>query len=453
MKRKIFVLLLAILLPVCPKSLAQQVLEDYIKMGLESNLALQQKQSEYQKSIEALKEARSLFYPDISFNARYTVSKGGRTIVLPVGDMLNPVYSTLNMLTSSSMFPSIDNQTIRFLRPKEHETKIRLIQPVFNPDIYFNSKIHKEMTGYQEADMDQYRRELIAEIKKAYYNVSMSEGVLNMLRESRKLLEENVRVNRKLVENDKATRDVIYRSEAELGKFDQRLQEAEKDRLISGAYFNFLLNRQLGDSIIIQLPLSLPGIAELALAGEAPVPGQREEIRKLEELNQVADLNLKRNNAGKLPDIFLAVDYGFQGEKYEFNRDQEYAQASAVLTWSLFKGFQNREKIKQAMLDKKIVESRLEEAKKQIQLQVTNTLSQLKTSEAGISAAESVIINAKEAYCLIEKRYNNGQASLLEYIDARTTLTQASESLIIARYNYLICFAEFEKVAMYKNNE
>ena len=294
---------------------------------------------------------------------------------------------------------------------------------------------------------------MIAEIKKAYYNVSMSEGVLKMLRESRKLLEENVRVNRKLVENDKATRDVIYRSEAELGKFDQRLQEAEKDRLISGAYFNFLLNRQLGDSIIIQLPLSLQGIAELALAGEAPVPGQREEIRKLEELNQVADLNLKRNNAGKLPDIFLAVDYGFQGEKYEFNRDQEYAQASAVLTWSLFKGFQNREKIKQAMLDKKIVESRLEEAKKQIQLQVTNTLSELKTSEAGISAAESVLINAKEAYRLIEKRYNNGQASLLEYIDARTTLTQASESLIIARYNYLICFAEFEKVAMYKNNE
>ena len=68
----------------------QEVLDDYIRYGLDNNLTLQQKQSGYEKSIEALREARSLFYPGLSFNARYTLSDGGRIIDFPVGDFLNP---------------------------------------------------------------------------------------------------------------------------------------------------------------------------------------------------------------------------------------------------------------------------------------------------------------------------------------------------------------------------
>ena len=77
-----------------------------------------------------------------------------------------------------------------------------------------------------------------------------------MLKETRLVLLENVRVNQKLVENDKVTRDILLRSQAELGKFDQQLQEAEKERIVASAYFNFLLNRPLDDSVIIKLPLS-----------------------------------------------------------------------------------------------------------------------------------------------------------------------------------------------------
>ena len=100
---------------IIPASLnGQQILNDYVKYGIDNNLMLKQKQAGYKKSIEALREARALFYPNISFNARYTVSEGGRVIEFPVGDLLNPVYSTLNTLTASSMFPMVENQQIQF---------------------------------------------------------------------------------------------------------------------------------------------------------------------------------------------------------------------------------------------------------------------------------------------------------------------------------------------------
>jgi outer membrane protein TolC len=449
MKIKLFIFIFLI-----PAFLSgQEVLKEYIRYGIENNLALKQKQSGYEKSLEALKEARGLFYPNISLNARYTVSEGGRVIDFPVGDLLNPVYSTLNSLTSSAMFPMIENQQIRFLRPTEQETKIRLAQPVFNPDIYYNSKIKKELSVFEETDVNQYKRELIAEIKKAYYNAAMADGILSMLTETRKLLLENVRVNKKLVENDKLTIDYLYRSEAELSKFDQELQNAEKNKKIASSYFNFLLNKPLSDSIILQQPLSFPVLDGLTGDFSLSAIKNREELKKLGNYSNINDMQIKMNQSGKLPDLFVAVDYGFQGEKYKFNKNQDYVQASAVLTWNLFSGFQNKARIKQAMMDKAIIGSQLEEARKQIELQVINTMNELLTSEKGITAAETRLKNASEGFRLVKRKYEEGQASLIEFLDARTTMTQAEENLIISKFSYLSCFAEFEKVTVINKSE
>jgi outer membrane protein len=444
MKIRIFIIL--IMIPVFLHG--QEVLEEYVKYGIENNLSLKQKQIVYHKSIEALKEARGLFYPNISFNARYSVAEGGRVIDFPVGDLLNSVYTTLNSLTASSMFPLVENQQIRFLRPAEQETKLRLIQPVFNTDIYYNSKIKKELTVFEEEDVNLYRRELVAEIKKAYYNVGMADGVLTMLVETRKLLAENVRVNKKLMVNGRVTLDYLYRSVTELSKFDQELQNAGKNKKIACAYFNFLLNRPLNDSIIICFPVIWPVLSDFTADYSQSAIENSEELKKLSNYSNISEFQFRMNQSGKLPDMFIAVDYGLQGTEYRFNKNQDYLLASAILTWNLFSGFQNQARIRQSLLEKEKIDRQLEEAKKQIELKVINTMNELLTAEKGIIAAESQLKNAKEGFRLVNRRYGEGQANLLEFIDARTTMTQAEENLIISKFNYLSSFVEFEKVTV-----
>jgi len=432
---------------------SQPVLESYISYGLGNNLALKQKQSDYEKSIEALREARGLFYPGISLNARYTVSEGGRVIDFPVGDLLNPVYATLNALTSSNLFPVIENQSVSFLRPNEHETKMRLVQPIFNTDIYYNSKIKKELTYIGGMDVEQYRRELTAEIKKAYYNAAMTDALVSMLADTRRLLVENIRVNRKLLDNDKVTADYMYRSEAELNKFDQELRNAEKNRILANAWFNFLLNKPLTDTIIIQQPEAFPALVSMEEDYASAAIENREEIRKLENYGKITGLQVKMNRSHKLPDLFAVADYGFQGEEYAFNMEQDYMQASAVLTWNLFEGFSNKARIRQAVIQNEMAGNELEEAKKQIELQVIQAINELSAADKGIAAAGSQLKNARESYRIIEKKYGEGQSSLIEYIDARATMTQAEENLIISKFHYLSAFAEFERITGIRETE
>ena len=122
-----------------PYAVAQNPLLDaYIREGLESNQGLKLKQLDYTSDLAALKEAQGMFLPDISLSARYTVARGGRIIDFPVGDLLNPVYSTLNMLTASEMFPQIENESFPFYRPTEQETKVSLVQPIFSTDLIQN---------------------------------------------------------------------------------------------------------------------------------------------------------------------------------------------------------------------------------------------------------------------------------------------------------------------------
>lgn len=430
---------------------SQDILTSYIAEGLKSNLSLLQKENNYRRSLEALNQARGLFYPSLSVNARYTVSEGGRVIEFPVGDLLNGVYSTLNQLTASDMFPQLDNEEIRFLRPTEHETKLRLVQPLFQADIYYNARIRKEIAVSEQISLEQYRRELITEIRKAYYAVAMSGRVVDMLNDTRLLLVENVRVNNSLLENDKITPDILLRSQTELYEFDQQLRDAFKNREIAGTYFNFLLNRPLTDTIIIEEPsiVDVPENTADYYIDEAI--RNREELKNLEQLIRISDLSVVMNQKGSLPDILLVADYGFQGERYEFNKDQDYIQASAVLTWDLFAGFQNRSKIRQSVIQKESAGNQLEEAKSRISLQVISVLEELKAEKAGLSAAEIRLRTARESFRLTNRRYQEGQASLIEFMDAHNTLTRAEENLIITQYSFLSKYAEFENAIVANN--
>lgn len=438
----VLVLFLFLLTPVIS---AQRILQEYITLGLESNLALKQKESGYKVSLEALKEARGMFYPSVTLNARYTVSEGGRAIYFPVGDLMNPVYETLNQLTGSNMFPPVENQQILFLRPTEHETKVRMVQPVLNTDVYYNAKIRKELVVTEGTGIDQYKRELIYEIKKAYYDVGMTASLVEMLKETRLLLLENIRVNSRLYENSKVTKDYLLRSQTELSKLDQQMQLALKNKQVAGAYFNFLLNRSLSDSIIVEAPVvsEMPEQSQDYLTRQAIET--REEIRNLQNYSNISDLSTKMYRSSGLPSVFLLADYGYQGENYEFNKDQDYMQASLVMTWDLFNGLQNRSKIRQSLAQKEIIEHKLDEVRSQVELQVITVMSELRATEAAIRAAEDQAKSAREGFRLVNRKYGEGQASLVEFLDARSAMTQADASLIVLRYTHLSNLAEFEK--------
>jgi len=419
------------------------VLEAYIMEGLQSNQALRQKQLDYSMSLAALKGARGLFFPDVSLNARYTVARGGRIIGFPVGDLLNPVYSTLNILTGSDLFPQVENQEFPFYRPTEQETKLSVVQPIFSSEILYNYRIQKQYTEIARVGVDQYERELIREISRAYYEYQKAFNLVWLADTSYALVKENLRVSQRLFENDKVTVDAVYRSEAEMSQVEVQQAQARNMEEASKAYFNFLLNRSLTEPIELfrtdpqPLQVSLDEATLAALQNR----DELEKIRQYRQLNEhVADLYRGRN----IPGLYGVVDYGIQGEEYSFTQDDDFLLASLVMQWTLFKGSVNRQKVKESEIEAEKLETLYQEAVQKISLEVINNYYAVNAALEAVQSAYSQSRSSNRAYELISRKYSEGQSALLELIDARTSLTRAVANYIIAQSEYFSQMADFE---------
>lgn len=428
------------------------ILDYYIKKGLESNLTLKQKQLTYEKSLAVLKESKGLFFPNISLNARYTVARGGRVIEFPVGDLLNPVYSALNQLTANlpppQQFPDIQvqNEEFNFYRPTEHETKLSLHQPLFNSKIYYNYKIQQDMARAGALDVDIYKRELVAEIKKAYYQYLQTHYVLDLMQQTLKLVQENVRVNESLYLNDKVTVDVVESSKAERSKVQQQIAEAEKNNIAARSYINFLLNRPLESDIIV---MADPEVQTMDVKMDKAIGdalSNRSEFKLIEAYTAASENAIKLSKSEKIPSLIAAIDYGLQGETYEIDKDADFFLGSLVLKWNLFSGSSNNARIQQAQLEKRILEERRNELEKQVNLEVIRAYYDLAAAEQSIEAARQQKKSASSAFRIVDKKYRQGQANYVRFLEARNSMTNAGENLIITLADYMIKYTELERV-------
>lgn len=413
-------------------------LEGYVREGLRSNLALQQRHFGYEKSLAALRAARGRFLPSLTLSGRHSHLAGS---VLDLGELINPVYATLNQLLQAEAFP----RGLDLRLPLQRETKVTLSQPLFHPAIYYNYRVHTHRREAEAAQVQSFRRQLVADIKIAYFNYAKAVRVEELYQKTVPLLEENLRVNESLAANQKVTVEAVYRARAELSEVAQKQAAAGQQRAAAGQYFNFLLNRPL-DTLIALLPDSLLTV-EAAPLPAAVAPPRREEWQQLRAGLSAAQAAVRANTSRFLPVVGLGLDYGFQGNRYDFSADRDFLVISVVAEWNLFNGLQDAARRQHAQAEAHRLESRLMELQQQIALEVGTAHQDLQVAQRAIATANDRLASAEQSFSLVAKKYALGSAAQIEYLDARTTYTNAGINRILTTYDYFVKYAEFERVA------
>jgi len=428
------------------------VLDGYINEAMQSNLSLRQKQFSLQQSISALNQAMGLFLPSVNIEARYSRAGGGRVIEFPVGDMMNPVYQTLNeILTGMGQqpkpFPTLQNEMIPFLREKEHDTKLRVIQPVFQPKIYYNYKIKSGLKKIQEYDVQIYKRRLKTDVKKAYYSYLKLVEVVELLEQTKELLQENLRVSQKLYENQKITKDGVLRSKAELSGLEQKRITALNNKNLAISYFNFLLNKPLDSNIQIMKGLSVSAQIQIQPDLSQAAIERREELKQLKMAMELSGYQKDIKTSDFLPDLNLVGDFGYQGETYKFDSDHDYWMVSGLMQWNLFRGFSDQAGRQQVEIEKQKLRLQMKELKQQIQLQIQKAVSNYQSAGLMVISATEEQGSAVESFRMVEKQYEAGAVPLIAFLDAQNSMTSAGMNQIIAVYDLLIKKAELEYVS------
>lgn len=442
-----FKFLLFIILYNCsiPFGQTQNIIEKYVQQGLDNNIQVIKDQISLDQQQNAIAVAKSNFLPTVSFKADYLLAAGGRDIFIPIGDLMNPVYQTLNTITGESQFPTnLQNVEEQFLPNNFHDTRVEFYQPIFNTSIYYNQLAQERLISVQEAKMESYKTVLQQQIKSTYYTYLKTEKVLEIYNNNQKLLTTLMRTNQKLVKNDKATDEIIYSVQYELDQLESDRMQTIQQRKQLQTYFNSLLNRDLEDTIIIDTAITFEPFNIIQKENlMAAALNNRSELQQLSagiEANQIAE-ELQRKMY--LPTVGLKAQAGFQGFGYNFN-DQGYATLGIGLNWNIYEGKRKTYAIEKAQLETLQLQQDYASLQQQIQLQVSNAWYQLEAAKQQLQSNKAAVNSAQKSYNIFEKKYRNDQAILIEYLDAQTKLITAQIAVAISQYDVLIRQVELE---------
>lgn len=422
---------------------AQDVPQQYLNEALTNNLVIREKKLSLDKSLVALKEAKSMFLPTTWFEGQYTLAKGGRTIDMPVGDLLNPVYKTLNELTHSNNFPQIGNVSEQLLPNNFYDVRVRTTMPLLNPDLKINREIKEQQISLSQNEIDIYKRTLVKDVKTAYYNYLMAANAVTIYTNALEIVNQNLRANQALLKNGKGLPAYVSRAESEVKQVTSQLQSSLNEQNNAKAYFNFLLNRPLTDTIITGEPDLVE--SELPLLNQDHNVTAREELKSVEIGRNINRGVLKMNSSYKTPRLNAFVDLASQGKNFAVNDKTLFYLAGLQVQVPIFSGKRNLYKIEKTVIDDEVIKNNAEQVKQQLELAAYVSHNSITTAYTNYAASLKQKEAAQNYFKLIDRGYKEGVNSFIEFLDARNQLTNSQLQVNINKYKVFAALADYER--------
>lgn len=435
----------------------QRVVDD----ALAANLELRVGSATVAQRMAALDQARAHYLPALDFAARYSMAEGGRSIEIPIGDLLNPVYETLDQLLAQQgqppQFPRIRNQSIDLLRDHEQETKFVVTQPLYEPRLGPAVAANRELVARSEADLAALRARVVRDTKQAYYRWLASQQVVGVLEATREAAQANLDANQSLYRNGKITRDLVYRAEADVLEIEQQRIAASSGVRIAQSYVNLLRNQAL-DEPLPRAEIDGPAVERFRtrlierIAGRKPdvallqrlATDRRQELRGLDAAIAAGQAQEDLARAAFRPTLAFGAEAGIQGEDYGFGDDQKYVLASLVLRWNAFRGGGDRAALTEAKALTEQLRATRDLAAQQVRLEVQQAYENLEVADASLDTAAKRTEAAQGAFLIAARKRDLGQINQAEFIDARRAYTDAQLNLNRVRTEFLGRLAELE---------
>ncbi|RYZ21152.1 MAG: TolC family protein [Chitinophagaceae bacterium] len=418
---------------------AQAPLDTYVSEALASNIVLRDQQLGLEKSLLALRDARSLFLPTAGVEGQYALARGGRSIDIPIGDLLNPVYRTLNQMTGSDKFPGVQNASEQLLPNDFYDVRVRTSVPILNPGLKTNRDIRSEQVRLTAAGIDTYRRELVKEVKVAYYRLLQAAGAVDIYTNARALVQQNLQVQQSLLRNGKGLPAYVSRAESEKMTVEAQLRQAQTELENAQAYINFLRNKPLTDPVQRaepELPAALPSGDDVS---------KREELKSLRIATSINERQLQLARSFRTPRLNAFMDVGAQGFRFKVNEKSPYVMGGINVQVPLFAGKRNLNAIRSAELDLKSAGLRGDALQQQLELAAFTGRNALRVATENLAAARQREAAAQQYFKLIDRGYTEGVNSFIEFLDARSQLTNAKLEASIQKYALLIAAANLER--------
>jgi len=296
-------------------------------------------------------------------------------------------------------------------------------------------------------------RGLVVTVVQAYYGFAVAERKYATAQRADAEAQRFLDISQKLEKGGEVAHSDVIKAQIQQRQQHRDLQEAELEMNRTRLELSVLVFPDFTENFTVvddlQLPESLPPFPEVQAAAAKKNPELRAALSMLQASKQevVAAWN------GFLPSLSFDYFYGIDSSHFAASQFDPAAQqtfrnlgysAAATLQLPIWNWGSNRSKLKQADLRRDQARIELSATQRELLAKLHNFYEEAETSRTELESLDQSAELAADSLRLTTMRYQGGEATVLEVVDAQNTLTQARNAFNDGQARFRVAVATLQ---------
>jgi len=296
-------------------------------------------------------------------------------------------------------------------------------------------------------------RGLVVTVVQTYYGFVVAQRKYSTAQRAATEAQRFFGISQKLEHGGEVAHSDVIKAQIQTAQQQRDLQEAELEMNRSRLELAVLVFPDFNENFSVvddlQIPEPLPSFPEIQAAAANKNPELRAAVATLQQTNQ--EVAVAWN--GFLPSVSLDYFYGIDANHFAVNqngpipgqqvRNLGYA-ATATLQLPIWNWGGSRSKVKQADLRRQQARVELSFTQRQLLAKLQTLYNEARTARSELESLDQSAELAAESLRLTTMRYQAGESTVLEVVDAQNTLTQARNSFNDGQARFRVSMANLQ---------
>ena len=299
----------------------------------------------------------------------------------------------------------------------------------------YAGRIGKQLIKATQVGKQQIDAGLKIALIEAYYGLRLANRIVEVKEDAYKSLEQHYENALKLEQNGMINKAERLFVEVNVKEAKRELEAAEKNLTLTQSTLKKLISIDSEDFIEPVSSLfindTLPSLAHF----KSFIKDNNYNIKQINIQKEIANNEIKIANSAYMPDIALLGKQTIASHGIPKNMLPR-TFIGAGFTWNIFDGFAREKKIKEARINKQILELQSGNTIDINELAVDNFYTQIQNALDDVDALNTTIEMSSELLRIRQRAFQEGMATSTEVVDAEVMLSKVQIAYLMAYYEY-----------------
>lgn len=298
------------------------------------------------------------------------------------------------------------------------QTQLSLQQPIVNMDMAYLRKAALKQTEVVAMQTKRTAEAVKMQVTQVYLNIHFLYNAETVAKSALKTVQSIYLITKNRFDQGLMQKSDLLNVEVQVKSVETQLNEVQSKIAAASDQLSLLMNQPKGvvyktAEVNLTIPTSLANI----------ISANRADYKAMETGLSIYDIAIKGNKMSWLPRLNGFANYQFN-DKAALGFSASNYFVGVQLSWDILKGNQTKNKIASQTIEKSKLQEQYQAKINQDQVELQNTLRQLKDAQFKYSQLQTAVEHAEESLRILQNRYQQGLVSTNDILMAQTQLTQ-----------------------------